>query len=74
MLGGTARTIVPEIMYREYKSLYLELRRGDSPGRGGGGGHGAARSASGPYQFGRDGTRPSRRGDGVPHLTVNSSV
>ena len=39
MIGGTVRTVVPEIMYREYKSLYLELRRGDSPGRGGGGGH-----------------------------------
>ena len=50
MIGGTVRTVVPEIMYREYKSLYLELRRGDSPGRGGGGG-GAARSASGPYQL-----------------------
>ena len=31
-------TVVPEIMYREYKALYLELRTlGKSPGRGGGG-------------------------------------
>ena len=27
MIGGTARTVVPEIMYREYKALYLTLRR-----------------------------------------------
>ncbi len=61
MLGGTARTIVPEIMYREYKALYLELRRGDSPGRGGGGGHGAARSASGPYHLDATGRGHARR-------------
>ncbi len=58
MVGGSARTVVPEIMYREYKSLYLEFRRGDSPGRGGGGGHGAVRSASRPYQLDATGRVP----------------
>ena len=33
MLGNTARTVVPEFMYREYKALYLELRAGDTTGR-----------------------------------------
>ena len=27
MVGGTAYAVVPEIMYREYKALYLTLRR-----------------------------------------------
>ena len=42
MVRGMAYTVVPEIMYREYKALYLELRTlGESPGRGGGGVRGA---------------------------------
>ena len=42
MVSGMAYTVVPEIMYREYKALYLELRTlGESPGRGGGGVRGA---------------------------------
>ena len=32
MMGGVTRTVVPEIMYREYKALYLELRAADDGG------------------------------------------
>ena len=34
MMGGVTRTVVPEIMYREYKALYLELRAADDGGVG----------------------------------------
>ena len=34
MLGNTARIVVPEFMYREYKALYLELRVRDDGGGG----------------------------------------
>ena len=34
MMGGATRTVVPEIMYREDKALYLELRAADDGGVG----------------------------------------
>ena len=49
MIGRIARTVVPDILYLEYKSLYLELKpsvaaRGDARPPG------AVRSASTPHQ------------------------
>ena len=50
MIGRLTRTVVPDFMYLEYKSLYLELKssvaaRGDARPPG------AARSANAPYQM-----------------------
>ena len=75
MMGGVTRTVVPEIMYREYKALYLELRAADDGGggrsrgtrdpTGGGGRLGGPRGAALPQGaiHGRDGARPSLGGD-----------
>ena len=52
MVGRLARTVVPDFIYLEYKSLYLELKPfRDSQGRIPP--IAAARSASAPYQNGR---------------------
>ena len=48
MIGRLACIVVPDFMYLEYKSLYLELKPASAAPPG------AARSASAPYQNGQD--------------------
>ncbi len=63
MMGGVTRTVVPEIMYREYKALYLEQRKDKKPPGGWAAewGHGGVRGAP-ALPCGRDGARPSLAG------------
>ena len=63
MMGGVTRTVVPEIMYSEYKALYLELRKDKKPPGGWAAewGRGGVRGAP-ALPCGRDGARPSLAG------------
>ena len=58
MVGRLARAVVPDFMYLEYKSLYLELK--PSVAAASAAPPGAARSASAPYQNGQDARCPSK--------------
>jgi hypothetical protein len=63
MIGRLARTVVPDFMYLEYKSLYLELK--PSVAAASAAPPVAARSASAPYQNGHAKARRGRRGSGL---------